>query len=69
MEAKDKAKDKTEEIKLDENRYSRTIFTYGIETMKKLLAMKVLIVGMRGLGVETAKNIISTSDKRGEKDL
>jgi ubiquitin-activating enzyme E1 len=67
MEAKDKAKDKTEEIKLDENRYSRTIFTYGIETMKKLLAMKVLIVGMRGLGVETAKNIILNGP--GEVDI
>ena len=44
--------------KIDDNLYSRTIFTYGMETMKKLSAMKILIVGMRGLGIETAKNII-----------
>jgi len=29
-----------------------------METMGKLIKMKVLIVGMRGLGVETAKNLI-----------
>ena len=49
---------KEKEIKLDNDLYSRSIFTYGIDTMKKLLTTKVLIVGMRGLGVETAKNII-----------
>ena len=49
---------KEQEIKIDDDLYSRSIFTYGLETMKKLSTMKVLIVGMRGLGVETAKNII-----------
>ena len=29
-----------------------------METMGKLIKMKVLIVGCRGLGVETAKNLI-----------
>jgi ubiquitin-activating enzyme E1 len=29
-----------------------------METMSKLVQMKVLIVGLRGLGVETAKNLI-----------
>jgi len=29
-----------------------------MEAMGKLIQMKVLIVGMRGLGVETAKNLI-----------
>ena len=29
-----------------------------METMGKLIKMKVLIIGMRGLGVETAKNLI-----------
>lgn len=38
--------------------YSRQIGAYGIETMSKLINMKVLIVGLRGLGVEAAKNII-----------
>ena len=44
--------------KIDDDFYSRSIFTYGIDTQKKLSKMKVLIVDMRGLGVETAKNII-----------
>ena len=29
-----------------------------METMSKLVQMKVLIVGLRGLGVETAKNLV-----------
>jgi ubiquitin-activating enzyme E1 len=29
-----------------------------METMGKLIKLKVLIVGCRGLGVETAKNLI-----------
>ena len=58
---------KEEEIKVDSDLYSRSIFTYGMETMKKLSTMKVLIVGMRGLGVETAKNIILSGP--GEVDI
>ena len=46
------------DIKIDDDLYSRSIFTYGMETMKKLSSMKILIIGMRGLGIETAKNII-----------
>jgi len=38
--------------------YSRQIGTYGVETMKNLTKLKVLIVGLKGVGVETAKNII-----------
>jgi molybdopterin/thiamine biosynthesis adenylyltransferase len=29
----------------------------GAETTAKLIKMKVLIVGMRGIGIETAKNL------------
>ena len=47
-----------EEVKIDTNLYSRQIGTFGIETMGKLVKMNVLIVGLRGLGVETAKNLI-----------
>jgi len=47
-----------QEKKIDEDLNSRAIFTYGLETMKKLSEMKVLIIGMRGLGIEVAKNII-----------
>ena len=49
---------KNKDEKIDEDFYSRSIFTFGLETMKKLSELKVLIIGMRGLGVETAKNII-----------
>jgi len=47
-----------EEVKIDTNLYSRQIGTFGMETMGKLIKMNVLIVGCRGLGVETAKNLI-----------
>ena len=55
------------EKKVDENLQSRTLLTYGLETLIKLSSMKVLIVGMRGLGVETTKNIILTGP--GEVDI
>ena len=48
----------SEEVKIDTNLYSRQIGTFGMETMGKLIQMNVLIVGLRGLGVETAKNLI-----------
>jgi ubiquitin-activating enzyme E1 len=44
--------------KLDENLYSRQIGTYGAETMGKLIKMRVFLQGLRGLGVEVAKNLI-----------
>ena len=46
------------EIKVDDNFYSRSILTYDMKTMKKLLQLKVFIYGLRGLGIEVAKNII-----------
>lgn len=46
------------ETKIDTNLYSRQIGTFGLETMGKLIKMKVLIIGMRGLGAEVAKNLI-----------
>jgi ubiquitin-activating enzyme E1 len=48
----------SEEVQIDTNLYSRQIGTFGLETMGKLIKLKVLIVGMRGLGVECAKNLI-----------
>ena len=48
---------------IDTNLYSRQIKAYGIETMKELTKLTILIVGMRGLGLETAKNIILTGPK------
>ena len=51
-----------EEINTD--LYSRQIGTFGMETMGKLIKMNILIVGLRGLGVETAKNLILAGPKR-----
>ena len=44
-------------------RYSRQIGTYGNETMKKLSELKVFIIGLKGLGIEVAKNIILSGPK------
>ena len=46
------------EDNIDTDLYSRQIGAFGMDIMGKLLKLKVLIIGMRGLGVETAKNII-----------
>ena len=48
---------------IDENLYSRQIFTYGKETMDKIVNMRILIIGLKGLGIETAKNIILAGPK------
>lgn len=45
-------------VHLDTNLYSRQIGAFGLETMGKLIKMRVLISGMNGAGVETAKNLI-----------
>lgn len=49
---------------IDLKLYSRQIGTFGLETMAKLIELKVLIIGMRGLGVETAKNLILAGPKK-----
>ena len=43
---------------IDIDFYSRQIGAYGLDTTKNIMKMKVLIYGMRGLGMEIAKNII-----------
>ena len=40
------------------DKYSRAIGTMGLETMVKLKQLSVLVVGMRGLGFEIAKNLV-----------
>ena len=42
---------------IDESLYSRQLYVLGAEAMKRMSASNVLIVGMKGLGVEIAKNI------------
>ena len=48
---------------VDTDLYSRQIGAFGMETMGKLIQLEVLIMGMRGLGVEVAKNIILSGPK------
>lgn len=43
---------------IDTDLYSRQIGTFGMETMGKLMQMRVFISGLRGLGAEVAKNLI-----------
>eukprot|EP01054_Gregarina_sp_Poly1_P002532 Gregarina_sp_Poly_1__2531@NODE_1687_length_3535_cov_160_559689_g1109_i0_p1_GENE_NODE_1687_length_3535_cov_160_559689_g1109_i0NODE_1687_length_3535_cov_160_559689_g1109_i0_p1_ORF_typecomplete_len1058_score184_99ThiF/PF00899_21/5_1e38ThiF/PF00899_21/4_6e68UBA_e1_thiolCys/PF10585_9/2_6e57UBA_e1_thiolCys/PF10585_9/1_1e04E1_FCCH/PF16190_5/2_7e19E1_4HB/PF16191_5/6_8e18E1_4HB/PF16191_5/6_4e02E1_4HB/PF16191_5/1_7e04E1_UFD/PF09358_10/3_7e13Shikimate_DH/PF01488_20/6_2Shikimate_DH/PF01488_20/13Shikimate_DH len=45
-------------VGVDMDLYSRQLGTYGLETMSKLVAMRVLISGVQGAGLETAKNLI-----------
>ena len=48
---------------MDTNLYSRQIYTYGLDTMEKITNLKILIVGLRGLGIEIAKNLILSGPK------
>jgi ubiquitin-activating enzyme E1 len=52
-----------EEQKIDTNLYSRMIGTFGTEAIGKLMKLNVLIIGCRGLGVETAKNLTLAGPK------
>ncbi|KAI8450963.1 hypothetical protein BY996DRAFT_4586669 [Phakopsora pachyrhizi] len=42
---------------IDESLYSRQLYVLGHEAMQKMANSNVLIVGMKGLGVEIAKNV------------
>lgn len=42
---------------IDESLYSRQLYVLGHEAMKRMSASNLLIVGLKGLGVEIAKNI------------
>ncbi len=53
--AVEQLKDASGEI--DESLYSRQLYVLGHEAMKRMGSSNVLVVGLRGLGVETAKNI------------
>ena len=46
------------EADIDESLYSRQLYVLGHEAMKMLQTSSVLVSGLRGLGVEIAKNII-----------
>ncbi|KAI9665542.1 MAG: hypothetical protein M1831_001685 [Alyxoria varia] len=48
---------KSQDGEIDESLYSRQLYVLGHEAMKRMGSSNVLVVGMRGLGVEIAKNI------------
>ena len=43
---------------IDESLYSRQLYVMGHEAMRRMARSDVLIVGLNGLGVEAAKNVI-----------
>lgn len=46
------------EEKIDESLYSRQLYVMGHDAQRRMANSSVLIVGMNGLGVEVAKNVI-----------
>jgi ubiquitin-activating enzyme E1 len=42
---------------IDESLYSRQLYVLGHEAMRRMGASNILVVGLKGLGVEIAKNI------------
>ncbi|XP_067302477.1 ubiquitin-like modifier-activating enzyme 1 isoform X1 [Pseudorasbora parva] len=46
------------DAEIDEGLYSRQLYVLGHEAMKRMQSSNVLISGLRGLGVEIAKNVI-----------
>ena len=48
---------------LDEGLYSRQLYVLGREAMQRMAASNILISGLRGLGVEIAKNVILSGVK------
>ena len=50
-------------MNIDQDLYSRQLSLYGFESMKKLSGLKILLIGLRGLGLEIAKNIILSGAK------
>ncbi|XP_035007429.1 ubiquitin-like modifier-activating enzyme 1 [Hippoglossus stenolepis] len=49
--------------KIDEGFYSRQLYVLGHDAMQRMAKANVLIAGMRGLGVEVAKNVILSGVK------
>lgn len=45
------------ESEIDESLYSRQLYVMGHEAQKRVASSSVLIAGMNGLGIETAKNV------------
>ena len=43
---------------IDEALYSRQLYVLGADAMRRMMGSSVLIVGLNGLGVEIAKNVV-----------
>ncbi|CAM9805042.1 unnamed protein product, partial [Discosporangium mesarthrocarpum] len=43
---------------VDESLYSRQLYVMGHEAQRRMAGSDVLVVGLNGLGVEVAKNVI-----------
>lgn len=54
----------TEGGKIDENLYSRMMGAYGVEAVSKLVTLRIFLSGLRGVGIETAKNLILSGPSR-----
>lgn len=61
MEVETNASSEAKDI--DEGLYSRQLYVLGHEAMKRMGSSNVLIVGLRGLGLEIAKDVILTGVK------
>lgn len=48
----------TRKHEIDESLYSRQLYVLGHDAMKRMLSSSVLLLGMGGLGVEIAKNLV-----------
>ncbi|NXP79289.1 UBA1 enzyme, partial [Ramphastos sulfuratus] len=46
------------EAEIDEGLYSRQLYVLGHEAMKRMQSCSVLVSGLRGLGLEVAKNLV-----------
>lgn len=49
---------KEEGTDVDESLYSRQLYVMGHEAQRRMAKSDILIIGLNGLGVETAKNVI-----------
>ncbi|ODV63952.1 E1 ubiquitin-activating protein UBA1 [Ascoidea rubescens DSM 1968] len=58
------AVDTTQTSSVDESLYSRQLYVLGKDAMVKMQSSSVLIIGLKGLGVEIAKNIVLAGVKR-----
>ncbi|CAD7968967.1 unnamed protein product [Amoebophrya sp. A120] len=56
-------KDDSREPEINKDLYSRQIGTFGMETMGRLVKLRVCIQGLSGVGIEVAKNLVLAGPK------